>query len=185
MKLTHISPRLTAAKPSTFFTPTAAALQATLSPLQIRRSAATQPLTPSDAQTLLAEQRLRRPLSPHLEIYDKKQTYFGSSIFQRATGMIFTGSLYAYSVGYLVAPLAGWHLESASVAAAFAGLPLLAKGGFKVALAWPFVYHAFNGVKHLVHDSTAKGFKKAVNKRNEYIVWGSTTLVALGLAFLL
>lgn len=124
-------------------------------------------------------------MSPHLEIYDRNQTFFGSSIWQRFTGMFFTGSLYAYSVGYLVAPLAGWHLESASVAAAFAGLPLLVKGGVKVTLAWPFVYHAFNGVKHLVHDSTAKGFKKAIIKRNEYLVWGSSTVVALALAFLL
>lgn len=142
-------------------------------------------MTPLDAQSLLAQQRLRRPVSPHLEIYDKKQTYLGSSIFQRFTGMIFTGSLYAYSIGYLVAPLAGWHLESASVAAAFAGLPLLVKGGVKMGLAWPFVYHAFNGVKHLVQDSTAKGFRKAAIKRTEYIVWGSATVVSVAVAFLL
>lgn len=124
-------------------------------------------------------------MAPHLEIYDRNQTFFGSSIWQRFTGMFFTGSLYVYSIGYLVAPLAGWHLESASVAAAFATLPLLAKGAFKVTLAWPFVYHAVNGVKHLVHDSTAKGFRKAMIKRNEYLVWGSSTVVALALAFLL
>lgn len=142
-------------------------------------------MTPTEGSSLLAEQRLRRPVSPHLEIYDKKQTYLGSSIWQRFTGMFFTGSLYAYSIGYLVAPLAGWHLESASVAAAFAGLPLLVKGGAKVALAWPFVYHGLNGVKHLVQDSTAKGFRKANIKRTEYIVWGGSTVVALALAFLL
>lgn len=124
-------------------------------------------------------------MSPHLEIYDRNQTFFGSSIWQRFTGMFFTGSLYAYSIGYLVAPLAGWHLESASVAAAFAAWPLVAKGAVKVGLAWPFVYHALNGVKHLVHDSTAKGFRKAMIKRNEYLVWGSSTVVALALAFLL
>ncbi|KAF3771079.1 cytochrome b560 subunit of succinate dehydrogenase [Cryphonectria parasitica EP155] len=175
-----------AAKPSNFFTPTASALLVQAQqPLQIRRTAATQPMTPLDAQSLLAKQRLQRPVAPHLEIYDKKQTYLGSSIWQRFTGMFFTGSLYAYSIGYLVAPLAGWHLESASVAAAFAGLPLLVKGGVKVGLAWPFVYHLINGIKHLWNDSTAKGFRKATIKRTEYIVWGSSTVVALGLAFLL
>lgn len=142
-------------------------------------------MTPSESQSLLAKQRLNRPVAPHLEIYDKKQTFLGSSIFQRFTGMFFTGGLYVYSVGYLVAPLAGWHLESASVAAAFAGLPLLVKGGAKVALAWPFVFHLINGVKHLVHDSTAKGFRKVIIKRNEYAIWGASTVVALGLAFLL
>ncbi|KAJ4423797.1 cytochrome b subunit of succinate dehydrogenase, Sdh3p [Gnomoniopsis sp. IMI 355080] len=167
-----------AGKPSNFFTPAATVIQA-------RRSAATQPMTPSESQALLAQQRLRRPVSPHLEIYDKNQTWFGSSIFQRFTGMIFTGGLYAYSIGYLVAPLAGWHLESASVAAAFATLPFVVKGGIKMGLAWPFVFHGLNGIKHLVHDSTAKGFRKVIIKRNEYIIWGSSTVVALGLAFLL
>lgn len=142
-------------------------------------------MTPADAQALLAKQRLQRPVSPHLEIYDRNQTWFGSSIFQRFSGMVFTGGLYGFSVAYLVAPLAGWHLESASIAAAFAGWPLLVKGGIKLGLAWPFVFHLFNGIKHLVHDSTAKGFKKITIKKAEYAIWGSTTLVALALAFLL
>lgn len=142
-------------------------------------------MTNDEAQAQLAAQRRVRPVSPHLEIYDKNQTFFGSSIWQRFTGMFFSGSLYAYSIGYLVAPLAGWHLESLSVAATFAGLPLIVKGGIKMTLAWPFVFHAINGVKHLVHDSTAKGFKKVTIKRNEYMIWGASTVVALGLAFLL
>lgn len=99
--------------------------------------------------------------------------------------MFFTGGLYAYSVGYLVAPLAGWHIESASVAAAFATLPLLVKGGVKMTLAWPFVFHTINGIKHLVHDTTAKGFRKTTIKKNEYIIWGTSTVIAVGLAFLL
>lgn len=99
--------------------------------------------------------------------------------------MIFTGGLYGYSIGYLVAPLAGWHLESASVAAAFATLPFVVKGGIKMGLAWPFVFHFLNGIKHLVHDSTAKGFRKVIIKRNEYIIWGTSTVLAFGLAFLL
>lgn len=153
--------------------------------LHLRRAAATQAMSHDEAQAQLAAQRRARPVSPHLEIYDKHQTWFGSSIFQRFTGMFFSGALYAYSVGYLVAPLAGWHLESLSVAAAFGAWPLVAKGAVKTALAWPFVFHALNGVKHLVHDATAKGFKKNIIKRNEYAIWGTSTVVALGLAFLL
>ncbi|ROV93575.1 hypothetical protein VMCG_08058 [Cytospora schulzeri] len=171
------------AKPSVFFTSNA--VRATsLSTSQIR-SAATQPLTHAENDALLASQRRARPVSPHLEIYDKSQTFLGSSIWQRFTGMFFTGGLYAYSVGYLVAPLAGWHLESASVAAAFASLPLIVKGGVKMTLAWPFVFHTINGIKHLVHDTTAKGFRKTTIKKNEYIIWGTSTVIAVGLAFLL
>lgn len=173
-----------AAKPSAFFTPVLASIQQQPS-LQIRRSAATQQITPADAQSILAAQRLKRPVSPHLEIYDKAQTWFGNSIFQRFTGGIYTGILYGYSIGYLVAPLAGWHLESASVAAAFAAWPLAAKVTVKMGLAWPFMFHFLNGIKHLYHDMTAKGFRKVQVKKLEMLVWGATTVSALGLvAFL-
>lgn len=185
----HGTPQLTGialytvAKPSVFFTPNAIRATA-LSTSQIR-SAATQPLSHADADSLLAQQRRARPVSPHLEIYDKSQTFFGSSIFQRFTGMIFTGGLYGYSIAYVVAPLAGWHLETASVAAAFATLPVVVKGGLKLTVAWPFVFHLFNGVKHLWQDSTAGGFAKTTIKKNEYAIWGASTVVAAALAFLL
>ncbi|KUI52574.1 Succinate dehydrogenase cytochrome B subunit, mitochondrial [Cytospora mali] len=172
-----------AAKPSVFFTSNA--VRATSLSTSQHRSAATQPLTHAESDALLASQRRARPVSPHLQIYDKSQTFLGSSIWQRFTGMFFTGGLYAYSVGYLVAPLAGWHLESASVAAAFATLPVLVKGGVKITLAWPFVYHAINGIKHLVNDTTAKGFRKTTIKKNEYLIWGSSTVIAVAVAFLL
>lgn len=62
------------------------------------------------------------------------------------------GGLYTFSTAYLVAPLLGWHLESASLAAAFAAWPLAAKVALKMTVALPFTFHSFNGVRHLIWD---------------------------------
>jgi succinate dehydrogenase (ubiquinone) cytochrome b560 subunit len=122
-------------------------------------------------------------VSPHLEIYDCTQTFFTGSIWTRITGSIFSGSLYVFASAYLVAPLLGWHLESASLVAAFGGLPLAAKGGLKFLVAWPFAFHSINGVRHLVQDF-AKGFAKSSLATTGWAIWGTSLVTALGLAFL-
>lgn len=128
---------------------------------------------------LLAQQRLRRPVSPHLEVYDWKQTWFGASIWQRFTGAGLAGLLYGYSLAYLAAPLVGWHLESASLVAAFAGLPLAAKAGLKFLFAWPFVFHAINGVRHLLYDM-AIGYDKDQIIKSGWLIWGASVVGAMG-----
>ncbi|KAK6219258.1 histone H4-like TAF Taf6, SAGA complex subunit [Pestalotiopsis sp. IQ-011] len=148
------------------------------------RPVSTTKLTATDAQDLLASQRRSRPVAPHLQIYDPAQTFFTSSIWTRITGSIFSGGLYVFGAAYLVAPLLGWHLESASIAAAFGALPVAAKGAFKFLLAWPFMGHCVNGIRHLVFDF-AKGFSKSNIKTVGNVLWGTTLVSALGLAFLL
>jgi succinate dehydrogenase (ubiquinone) cytochrome b560 subunit len=145
---------------------------------------ATQKLTPADASSLLAKQRLNRPVSPHLDIYDKQQTWFGGSIWMRFTGSAFSGTLYAFSAAYLVAPLVGWHLESASLAAAFGALPFAVKGGLKFLAAWPFTFHAFNGVRHLLFDM-GYGFKRQTIVKTGWYIWGASLVGGLYLAFFL
>ena len=49
----------------------------------------------------------------------------------------------------------GWHLESASLAAAFAGLAIPAKLAIKTFFAAPFAFHSINGIRHLVWDTGA------------------------------
>ncbi|KAK3370386.1 hypothetical protein B0H63DRAFT_486900 [Podospora didyma] len=176
--------RRVAASPSNvFFTANLAKLGMTASSIQSTqtRLVATQKLTPTDAHDILAAQRLHRPVSPHLEIYDKQQTFFGGSIWQRITGSAFSGGLYVFGAAYLVAPLIGWHLESASLAAAFGGLPLAVKGGLKFLLAWPFTFHALNGVRHLTFD-IGIGFKRKDIVKTGWYVWGASIVTGLYLA---
>lgn len=88
--------------------------------------------------------------------------------------------MYVYGAAYLVAPMLGWHLESASVAAAFATLPIVAKVLIKTTFAWPLAYHSINGIRHLVWDTGAT----ITNKQVIYTGWtvvGLSVLATLGL----
>ncbi|GAB1314515.1 cytochrome b subunit of succinate dehydrogenase, Sdh3p [Madurella fahalii] len=177
--------RRVAGKPNAFFTANVAkfSLAQPLSTTQTR-PVATQKLSADEARSLLDKQRLNRPVSPHLDIYDKQQTWFGGSIWQRFTGSAFSGGLYVFATAYLAAPLLGWHLESASLAAAFGALPLAAKGGLKFLAAWPFTFHALNGVRHLAFD-LCYGFKRQQIVKSGWYIWGASIVGGLYLAFFL
>lgn len=138
--------------------------------------------TPTEGNEILAKQRLNRPVSPHLGIYKLNQTWLGHSAWTRITGCTLSGAAYAYFAAYLVSPLLGWHLESQSIAAAFASLPVVVAGGIKFALSFPFTYHFINGVRHLVFD-IGKGFAKADIVKAEVALWTSTFIGSLFLAF--
>jgi succinate dehydrogenase (ubiquinone) cytochrome b560 subunit len=84
---------------------------------------------------------------------------------------------------YLVSPLFGWHLESASLAAAFASWPIIAKVFVKASLAFPFTYHGLNGLRHLVWDTGASLTNKQVIITGWTVV-GLSVVSALGLTFL-
>lgn len=89
---------------------------------------------------------VRRPLSPHLQVY-KPQISSGTSIINRATGI-------ALSVGLLL--MVWWLVAAATGPAAFAaaqgfiGSPigLILMFGWTVSL-W---YHFCNGIRHLLWD---------------------------------
>jgi succinate dehydrogenase (ubiquinone) cytochrome b560 subunit len=89
---------------------------------------------------------------------------------ERNTGILLSGSLYFFATGYLLSPVFGWDLSSASVVAAFAGLPLFAQVGVKIALAWPFTFHLFNGIRYVV---TAVGTQTMRSREQVVkIAWG-------------
>ncbi|KAI1313187.1 succinate dehydrogenase cytochrome b subunit [Xylaria venustula] len=152
-----------------------------LASLQTRHATTTK-VTPTEAQSLLAQQRLKRPVSPHLSAYDFKQTWFSTSVWTRITGGGLTAALYLFSISYLAAPLTGWHLESASLAAAAAGLPVAAKGALKVAFTWPLVFHLVNGSRHLVWD-LAKGYQRPLIHAGNIAVWSGSLVAALGISY--
>lgn len=174
--------RQAATKPNALFSQNLARIAA-MNAVQTR-SAATQKLTETDAQSLLASQRRQRPVSPHLTAYDYKQTWFGASIWTRITGQSLSISLYGFSLAYLVAPLTGWHLESATLASAAAALGPVGLTLFKTAVAWPFFFHFANGTRHLIWD-LALGFKKATVQKTSYAVLGTSVVATLAAVFLL
>jgi succinate dehydrogenase (ubiquinone) cytochrome b560 subunit len=137
-------------------------------------------MSPSDSYQILVAQRKNRPTSPHLSIYRPQITWYASSL-HRLTGSILSGGFYVFGAAYLVSPLFGWHLDSASLAAAFGSLPVLAKVGLKGLVAFPFTFHSFNGIRHLVWDLGKEFSNKAVI-RSGWTVVGISAVSALYLA---
>ncbi|CZR56425.1 related to cytochrome b-large subunit [Phialocephala subalpina] len=140
----------------------------------------TQKLTPADSYEILVAQRKNRPNSPHLQIY-KWQITAVMSIMNRFTGSVLSAGFYVFGLSYLVSPLLGWSLDSASMAAAFAAWPVALKVLAKFAVAMPFTFHSFNGVRHLVWDM-GKQFTNQQVIRTGLFTTGIATVSALALA---
>lgn len=131
---------------------------------------------------ILIAQRKNRPTSPHLTIY-KPQMSWIPSMFNRITGATLSGGFYIFGAAYLVSPLLGWHLDSASMAAAFGAWPVFAKVAAKFAVAMPFTFHSFNGIRHLIWD-TGRVFGNQQVINTGWVVVGVSTVSALYLALL-
>lgn len=137
-------------------------------------------LKPEADQEILARQRLRRPVAPHLAIY-KWQVHSVSSAMERNTGLLLAGGLYLFSTSYLVAPWLGWDLSSATLVAAFGALPLAAKVMLKFSVAWSFTFHFFNGIRYLATSTGRTLNSKAEIVKIAWAVIGSSAVAAVGL----
>jgi succinate dehydrogenase (ubiquinone) cytochrome b560 subunit len=103
------------------------------------------------------------------------------SILNRITGAVLSGGFYLFGFGYLIAPVMGWHLESAVMAASFATWPVAAKLLTKTLVALPFTFHGFNGIRHLMWDMGRQLTNKQVQQTGWTVV-ALSTLSALYLA---
>ncbi|KAH8656492.1 succinate dehydrogenase cytochrome b560 subunit [Tricladium varicosporioides] len=147
------------------------------------RPVATQNMTPKDSYEILVAQRKNRPTSPHLTIYKPQITWILSSL-TRITGSVLSGGFYIFGSLYLVAPLLGLNMSSASMAAAFGAWPVAAKVATKLLVAFPFTFHSMNGIRHLVWDM-GRTFKNETIIKTGWTVVGLSTVSALFLALLL
>ncbi|CAH6720043.1 succinate dehydrogenase [ubiquinone] cytochrome b subunit, mitochondrial [[Candida] jaroonii] len=145
------------------------------------RTISTVESTQEDANQILVNQRKNRPTSPHLNIYQPQLTWVLSGL-HRVTGVVMAFGFYGLTCTYAATSLLGIPLDSASIISAFAGLPLLAKVGVKASMAFPFVFHGFNGLRHIVWDFGSKLTIPGVYQTG-YIVLGLTGLVGSYLTF--
>jgi succinate dehydrogenase (ubiquinone) cytochrome b560 subunit len=44
----------------------------------------------------------------------------------------------------------GYNFDTSAIVASVASLPVIAKVGIKTTVAFPFVFHCLNGIRHLV-----------------------------------
>ncbi|MBU8546371.1 MULTISPECIES: succinate dehydrogenase, cytochrome b556 subunit [Roseomonadaceae] len=117
---------------------------------------------------------VRRPLSPHLQVYDMMQMSSAISITHRATGIIWTGGA-AVMVWWLVAAASGpeafdrvqWFLGS------FLGIIMLMG---LTAAAW---FHTLSGLRHLVWDAGHGYDIPTMYKSGHAVLIGTAVLTAL------
>lgn len=114
----------------------------------------------------------KRPLSPHLQIY-RWQLHMALSALHRLTGL-FLG------LGLLL--LAWWAAAIASGAEAYASFQAFVThplGRLAVfAFSYSLVFHALNGVRHLVWDA-GRGFSLEATRRSGQIVAVLSILLTL------
>jgi succinate dehydrogenase / fumarate reductase cytochrome b subunit len=116
---------------------------------------------------------VRRPLSPHLQVYDMMQMTSALSISGRITGVI-------WSFGLLI--LVWWLVAAAAGPSAFAGvqwflsswLGLLGMVGLTAA-AW---FHTLNGLRHLSWDA-GYGYEIATTYRTGRMVLIGTAVMTV------
>jgi succinate dehydrogenase (ubiquinone) cytochrome b560 subunit len=107
------------------------------------------PAPPALNETFDAKnERLNRPQSPHLTIY-KPQLTSMLSITHRGTGVALAGYAAIFGVAGLVCPEGANSIVHAIEAAQLGTASLVA---LKFTLAFPFAFHAVNGVRHLFWD---------------------------------
>lgn len=116
--------------------------------------------------------RLGRPTSPHLMIYKFELPGLLSGS-HRVTGFIQSGILSLAAIGLMFAP-ENFEFYVNYIQALDLPRPLLATG--KMLFAWPFVYHTFNGIRHLAWDVSAKGLRKNELFKTGYLIFLSSLL---------
>lgn len=140
------------------------------------RSIVTVKTTPAEENSILVAQRKNRPVSPHLEIYEQQLTAVMSAL-HRITGVGLAAGFYGVTVSY-----AFGIADTASLVALYSAIPVVGQVALKALASFPFAFHAWNGIRHLIWDSGREANIKGVYTTG-YIVLGLTTVSALALLF--
>ncbi|GMM47706.1 protein [Pichia kluyveri] len=140
------------------------------------RSIFTVKATPAEENSILVAQRKNRPVSPHLQIYEKQLTAVFSAL-HRITGVGLAVGFYAVTVSY-----AAGIVDSASLLSLYSSIPVAGQYALKALASFPFAFHAWNGVRHLIWDAGHEANIKGVY-RTGYAVLGLTIVSALALLF--
>ncbi|ODV91022.1 hypothetical protein CANCADRAFT_31811 [Tortispora caseinolytica NRRL Y-17796] len=142
----------------------------------------TQSTTPPAANELLTKQRLNRPISPDLAIYQPQITWVLSGA-HRITGVALGVGFYLYLIGAAVGPAVGLTVDSASLSSLVASLPVAVKFLGKFLISLPLTFHSFNGIRHLIWDF-AKELTLPGVYRTGYTVLGLALVSSFGLAIM-
>ncbi|XP_018421688.1 PREDICTED: succinate dehydrogenase cytochrome b560 subunit, mitochondrial isoform X1 [Nanorana parkeri] len=123
--------------------------------------------------------RLSRPMSPHISIYGWSLPMM-MSITHRGTGVALSAGVSLFGLAALVLP--GDFASHLELVKSLSLGPMLIYSA-KFALAFPFSFHSWNGIRHLAWD-TGKGFKISEVDRSGLVVLALSFLSAAGIAAL-
>lgn len=123
--------------------------------------------------------RLNRPMSPHITIYQWSLPMM-MSITHRGTGIGLSAGVSLFGLAALALP--GDYASYLELIKSLSLGPALIYSA-KFAIAFPFMFHTWNGIRHLAWD-LGKFFKIPEVYQTGYIVLGLTLLSAAGVAAL-
>jgi succinate dehydrogenase / fumarate reductase, cytochrome b subunit len=108
--------------------------------------------------------QLERPMSPHIQIYRWKHTFFSLSVWHRASGVIMSVGI-GLLVYWLAAAAAGSESYDQALRCLSSPITKIAMFGWLLA----FFYHLLNGIRHLGWD-LGYGFEKALARKTGTLV---------------
>ncbi|XP_005999395.1 succinate dehydrogenase cytochrome b560 subunit, mitochondrial [Latimeria chalumnae] len=121
--------------------------------------------------------RLSRPISPHITIYEWSVPMV-MSITHRGTGVAMSAGVSLFGLAALALP--GDFASYLEMVKSLSLAPALIYSA-KFTIAFPFMYHTWNGIRHLAWD-TGSGFKIPQVYRSGYMVLALTLLSTIGIA---
>jgi succinate dehydrogenase (ubiquinone) cytochrome b560 subunit len=122
---------------------------------------------------------LHRPISPHFTIYQPQLTWV-LSIGSRVTACGLTAALYAGTIAY---GLQEHSIDQIATSITQLGLPPIVFLASKTILAWPFTFHSFAGIRHLIWDTGRALSLPGVYRTGKAVIYGSL-LATVVLVFL-
>lgn len=125
----------------------------------------------SHAAPTIKDLKSHRPLSPHVTIYQPQLTWL-MSIGHRVTGAGLTGVVYGFGITSSLNLFPGNLTMKICELVSVLPLPMVLAGKF--ILATPFMYHLFNGVRHLIWDTG-----KALTLRGVYATGWAVNIATL------
>ncbi|UJR31225.1 hypothetical protein I4U23_018729 [Adineta vaga] len=130
--------------------------------------------TKSSEWVAVNENKYKRPVSPHIQIY-RFPFQVWSSGFHRISGLMLNGML--YTAGPL-AFLATGHSQEILNYIYTMDIPSWFIFAVKMFIAWPISYHSLNGIRHLAWD-TGKGFENF--EKISAVIFVLSVLLAAGI----
>lgn len=100
----------------------------------------------------------------------------------RNCAILITVPIYLFGAAYLVSPLFGWHLDTASMVEWFGSLSTGTRLTIKAVLGFPFCFHIVHGLRHLIWDTGLMLSNKQVAVSG-WLGLGISVLGTVGLMF--